>query len=203
MEIDNTIQPISGKEKSEPAVKDKGTPPMMIYSYKASHASIIALLVRKTRTLTEMVRWNTNSDTFIRGQWLGGGKLIDYKRAAICGKGVYFGYTYFTYLAKDNHREKGYCIRSKIPNFTAVEFSTGHDHWSTGEFDDTYTGVQTEPFQDNRGRTIHTEAGKVFVNRILVYDKSDHEFEAKNPLVTKNDSSTHRRGYKIPRKPNL
>jgi len=72
------------------------------------------LLFRKHKCSWELIRWDRETDTFTRGQWL------TKKTIWIGGSSASSDGTQFKYHYED--QSGTYVVTSKVPNFTATEF---------------------------------------------------------------------------------
>lgn len=163
------------------------------YLYPSLNFSISVLLLRTSKHSIEMIRWDTDTDHFIQGQWLASKhKNLDKNRAMISGDGLYFGYTYFTYPPYNGgFRERSYKVKSIIPNFTAHSiYENGYGHWEDGSFDDSYRGKVDFPYIDKRSRIITSEGPILYADGNPIYDASDHEFMARHPMLLDGSVAT-------------
>ena len=90
-----------------------------LFLYKAAAANIVAILRRGHRNEWELIRWDLDTDTFTRGQWLRR-KSMTGSQAAISPNGVYFGYRYDIFSHAD---ESCHGVISRLPYFSAIFFN--------------------------------------------------------------------------------
>lgn len=177
-----------------------------LFLYKARAAPVVAILRRDAyKHNWELIQWNLETDVFTRGQWLTKA-VMNGKYCTISPNGKYFVYSYSS-IRKDAHW-KSYTVLSEVPYFSAslishsgsigfhpdgniiakgflkkracdLEIVTDLDTMIDGGFVDTFT--------DGRGRVITTDKGIVYANGEVIYDTTNHVFQAMEcpiPLCT-------------------
>ena len=176
-----------------------------LFLYKARDAPIVAILRRgAVKDIWELIQWNTDTDTFTRGQWLTKA-VMNGAYNSISPDGRHFAYFY----SSTRDAFKSYAVISKIPYFTAslitdhhagcwdaISFDTDgaviHTQSSLGftkkrpcdlpiraHFDESrrYTGF-VESFTDSRGRNITVDGATILANGTLLYDTTSHTFQS-------------------------
>jgi hypothetical protein len=154
------------------------------YIYHSINVSIVLLFRKEKRDKVEMIRWDTNTDTFIAGQWLMK-KAIDFKNSFLSADGLSFHYVYYTYLPTDEFREKSYIVESRVPNFTAEKICyNGRGHWNDAKVNEDDIPELEPPFLfvDSIGRTITTNEYIIYADGVQLYDATDHVFIARKPM---------------------
>lgn len=176
-------------------------PAPKLFLYKASDANVAVILRRgERRSLWEMIRWDIETDTFTRGQWLTVAQQMNGAYCAISRDGRHFAYWYSEF-------ERPYtthAIISEVPYFTALLYTKDHcSNWDTIAFDSEGNpmhsragrlvkrnptklkaapwerGVDSgfrEEFVDFSNRHITTDKGRLLANGQLLYDTTDHVF---------------------------
>ena len=182
-------------------------PKPKLYLYKAADAPIAVILRRGTKkSVWEMIRWDLLTDTFTEGQWLTH-KTVHGKDASISADGQLFAYQYDVYGSE----YESCAVVSRIPNFSAVLFTAqaaGHwDHlgfsadgsvatsieegWVAKEdsvpnivsyTEKADSGYMPGPWKDLKDRTIVLDGAKVVADGEVLYDTTDHVFQAKPAL---------------------
>jgi hypothetical protein len=176
-----TIKKLENKREKYEQFKRKQR---YFYIYHSITASIIVLFRKENRDKVEMIRWDTNTDTFTEGQWLMK-KAIDFNKSFLSADGLYFHYVYYTYLPEDGFLEKSYVVQSRVPNFTAEKIEiNGCGHWTYAKVNDDDIPAINPPFifVDSRGRTITTNGFIVYADGVQVYDATDHVFVARKAI---------------------
>src|ERR1051326_7325939 len=110
--------------------------PCRIFGVPPSAAPLVSLLRRGPTRWVQLVQWQTDSDTFIDGQWLHG-HIYD-RRCSLSPDGQLFAYFVSKYGLRSPTTETWTAI-SRPPYFTALALWPKGDAWNGG-------GV----FQDNR-----------------------------------------------------
>lgn len=176
-----------------------------LFLYKARDTPIVAILRRDTiKTNWELIVWNTETDTFVRGQWLTKA-IMNGAYNSISPDGRYFGYFY----SSTREAYKSYAVVSEIPYFTASLITENHAGcWDALSFDtdgavihtqatkgflkkrlcdlpisahfnesNRYTGY-VKSFTDSRGRTITVSDTAILANGEMIYDTKRHAFQS-------------------------
>ncbi len=168
-----------------------------LFLYKARDAPMAVILRRDAyKHNWELIYWNLETDVFTRGQWLTKA-VINGKYCAISPNGKYFAYSYSS-IRKDAHW-KSYAVVSELPYFSASLIRHGstigfrNDGFlkkracdDLEDWKDEASGF-VDTFVDGRGRVITTEMGVVYANEEVIYDTTDHVFQAMEcpiPLCT-------------------
>ena len=180
---------------------------MTMFMYKARDTPIIVIIRRESKTTLELIVWNTDTDTFTRGQWL---KHIisNCRYFSISPDGSHLAYFYTSLKTPD--KWTSHAVISKLPYFSASfhtkEHSGMYDRVSfdlEGNFmhtsselvkkapseliqvpwnkDKLFSGYQEEPFMDSRGRLITKEAFKILVDGVVILDTSEDVFHPLPP----------------------
>jgi hypothetical protein len=105
-------------------------PPCRLHGFLATEAPVGVLLRRGPAKHVQMIKWNTESDTFELGQWLKGRVYED--RCDLSSDGALFFYTAGKYDGKHTGDRKiggYYGVLSRPPYFTAL---TVWSAWSNG-----------------------------------------------------------------------
>lgn len=175
-----------------------------LFLYKARDAQTMVILRRGERkSLWEMIRWDLDTDTFTRGQWLTHIPQMNGAYCAISPDGRHFAYWYTEFDTPFTT----HAIISEVPYFTAVLYTNKHNsNWDTLAFsrsgqpmhsadchlvkknptslkrvawesgvDSGY--VRGGTFVDTRGRSITADKGRVLVDGHVLYDTTDHVFQ--------------------------
>ena len=180
-----------------------------LFLFKARDAPIVVILRRvkqHSRTLWQLIRWNTDTDTFQPGQWL---KCAQQMRAGYCSlspDGKHFAYSYSILGGIRAYESNG--IVSVVPYFTATMFAeefggawnciTFHTNGQPMctlqtpitykrpsalkqvEWDKSsqYTGyIESGSCTDSQGRIITVDEGRVLADGAILYDTTDHVFQ--------------------------
>lgn len=172
-----------------------------LFLYKAHDANVAVILRRgERRSLWEMIRWDIETDTFTRGQWLTKAVMMNGAYCAISPDGRHFAYWYSELQSPsfDTH-----AVISEVPYFTALLYTKEHaGMWDTLAFNAQGQPMHTSgrlvkrnptklkpaawekgvdsgyraDFMDFRGRHITTDKGRLLANGQLLYDTTDHVF---------------------------
>lgn len=116
----------------------------------------------------ELIKWELESDTFTRGQWLTK-VIMNGSYGAISTNGKYFTYEYTSLRPEEQWKQ--YNIVSTIPYFTAAP-----NEENVVFMKDNTGFVKDGTFVDDNGRTITTEQGILYANGSVLYDSRDHVF---------------------------
>ncbi len=171
-----------------------------LFLFKARAAPVVAILRRDAyKHNWELIRWNLETDVFTCGQWLTKA-VMNGKYCAISPNGKYFAYSYSS-IRKDAHW-KSYAVVSELPYFSASLIRHGstigfrNDGFlkkracdDLEDWKDEASGY-VDTFVDGRGRVITTEMGVVKANGEVIYDTTDHVFQAMEcpiPLCVETD----------------
>jgi len=179
-----------------------------LYLYQARDAPLIAILRRQSKTIFELITWNTETDTFTRGQWLKH-VVMNPKYLSISPDGTHFAYFYSSLKIHD--KWSSHAVISKLPYFSATFHTKEHNGmWDQISFDidgnfmhtnstldkkapselnqvlwnkdKLFSGFQSEPFNDSQGRLITTDEAKLLVNGSIILDTSDDVFAPLKPM---------------------
>lgn len=174
-----------------------------LFLYKARDAPVAVILRRgEKRRIWEMIRWDLETDTFTRGQWLTRADQMNGRYGAISPDGRHFAYHYSEHKSPFT----SHAIISEVPYFTALLYTSDHaGFWDSIGFSASGQPMHTRntplkkrnptslkqtlwqhnvpsgymehgTFTDPRGRTITTEKGQLFADGELLYDCTEHTF---------------------------
>ncbi len=165
-----------------------------LFLYKARDAPVVAILRRDVyKHNWELIHWNLETDVFTRGQWLTKA-VMNGKYGAISPNGKYFAYSYSS--IRDHW--KSYAVVSELPYFSAsfishsgsIRFNQEGNilakrflkkracDFEIATDSDPIDGGFVETFTDGRDRVITTEMGAVKADGVVLYDTTDHVFQA-------------------------
>ena len=174
-----------------------------LFLYKARDAPAAVILRRgEKRRIWEMIRWDLDTDTFTRGQWLTKADQMNGRYCAISPDGRHFAYHYSEHKTPFT----SHAIISAVPYFTALLYTSEHaGNWDSIGFSTggqpmhtrngtlkkrTPTTLKQVPWERGvdggymkhgtftapRGRLITTEGGRLFTDGQLLYDTTEHQF---------------------------
>jgi hypothetical protein len=177
-------------------------PATKLFLYKARDANVVVILRRgNSRSLWEMIRWDIETDTFTRGQWLTVPAYMNGAYCAVSPDGQHFAYWYTEF----EQPFTTHAVISEVPYFTALLYTKEH----AGMWDTLAFNAQGQPmhsragrlvkrnptklkpaawekgvdsgyradFMDFRGRHITTDKGRLLAGGQLLYDTTDHAFK--------------------------
>ncbi len=132
------------------------TPPVpcRLFGVLAPAAPMVLLLRRGPKAWAQLIQWQTDTDTFINGQWLRG--HIYTRRCSLSPDGTLFAYFVSKYgtRMRESESSETWTAISRPPYFTALALWPKGDAWNGGAV-----------FQDNRTLLLnHSEGGKPLVD---------------------------------------
>jgi hypothetical protein len=127
--------------------------PCRLFGVPAPAAPTVLLLRRGPNAWTQLIQWQTDTDTFIDGQWLRGHLYT--RRCSLSPDGTLFAYFVSKYGPRYLHSEstETWTAISRPPYFTALALWPKGDAWNGGAV-----------FQDNRTLLLnHPQGGKPLI----------------------------------------